>query len=90
MNNRPLYVANTEPRRGVRPSTLRAGMRVRRVDGPEPSFGRPVLSFVHRDSQRRQSVLQGEAYRGQNGPSDEGYVVVSDYDMSRCYARVPA
>lgn len=70
----------------MKPSTLRPGMQVRRCDRSDA----PVLIFIARDSQRRQSLLRSEAYAGQNGPDDDGRVVVSDYDMSRQYERVTA
>ena len=67
----------------MRPSMLRKGMQVRRVDGP-------VLTFIARDSLRRISMLQSDAYRGLYGPDDRGVVWVSDWDMSRKYMRVHA
>jgi len=67
----------------MKPSCLRAGMCVRRVDRPDS----PPLVFVHRCEVRRQSTLQCDSYRGQGGPDDAGYVQISDWDMSRKYVR---
>lgn len=68
----------------MKPSTLRPGMQVRRSDRPDG----PLLTFVRRSDSRRLSVLQCDAYRGLDGPDDEGLVHVSDWDMTRKYARV--
>ena len=70
----------------MKPSTLRPGMQVRRTDRADA----PVLIFICRESSRRQSVLRSDTYAGQNGPDDEGRVVVSDYDMARKFERVTA
>lgn len=68
----------------MKPSTLRPGMQVRSTARADA----PVLIFIAREPSRRQSVLRSEAYAGQNGPDDDGRVVVSDYDMSRKFERV--
>jgi hypothetical protein len=68
----------------MKPSALRTGMTVRRKDNPSA----PVLTFVARSAHARVSTLQSDAYRGLDGPDDEGHVHVSDWDMSRKYERV--
>jgi len=70
----------------MKPSALRPGIQVRRRDRSDA----PVLNFICRESARRQSVLRSSVYEGQNGPDDDGRVVVSDYDMSRKFERVTA
>lgn len=67
----------------MKPSALRPGMHVRRNDRPDS----PILTFVRRSESRRLSVLQCDAYRGLDGPDDEGLVHVGDRDMLRKYAR---
>lgn len=67
----------------MRPTLLKAGDQVR-VDGR-------VMTFLRRDRQPCRSAVnwfQCEAYRGLNGPSDDGRCTMTDYAVSRHCERV--
>lgn len=70
----------------MKPSTLRAGAKVRRVSGGN------VWTFVRleRDSAGRASVavLQSDACRGLNGQDDAGLATVTVAELARNF--VPA
>lgn len=70
----------------MKPSTLRAGAKVRRVTGGNPwTFLR-----IERDAAGRASVavLQSDACRGLNGPDDAGLATVTVAELARNF--VPA
>jgi hypothetical protein len=67
-----------------KPSRLRKGQKVRRTG----EANAPVLTFVERDELGRRSVMQCDEYKGLSGPDDQGFVVISDWDMPRKYELV--
>ena len=70
----------------MRPSTLRAGAKIRRVTGGN------IWTFlrIERDAAGRASVavLQSDACRGLSGPGDTGLATVTVAELARSY--VPA
>jgi hypothetical protein len=66
----------------TKPTSLRPGDLVRRVDGSGV-----VLTFVRRDGRARRSVFFAHEYVGQNGPDDKGFVVVDDSSVCRNFTR---
>lgn len=62
--------------------TLRPGDKVRRKDSPSA----PVLTFLARNGSYNR--FQCEDYKGMDGPDDQGFVDLSDWDLSRKYERV--
>lgn len=67
----------------MKPSALRPGVQVRRKGDPKA----PIYTFVCRHGSRY-NRFQCDEYRGLDGADDEGYVDVSDWDMSRKFERV--
>lgn len=69
----------------MKPTSLKAGDQV--------ECGGRVLTFIRRGAQSCKpavNVLQGDDYRGLDGPTDDGRCTMSDYDLSRNCERLAA
>ena len=72
----------------MKPTYLKPGDEVLKTGSTYTFVFVKRISANDSSSGKSQNIFRCEAYRGLNGPNDEGIVTMSDYEVSRSCRRV--